>query len=83
MLQPVAEYFAGIGLVRMGLEPAEWHVIYANDYSEKKFEMYESFYPDSCGHYVVDDVSKLSLNKIPHTTRQIIKIRSITQNYST
>ena len=41
----VAEYFAGIGLVRMGLKPHRWQVRYANDFSEKKFEMYKAFFP--------------------------------------
>ena len=31
----VAEYFAGIGLVRMGLEQQGWSVTFANDISEK------------------------------------------------
>ncbi|MEO0969172.1 MAG: hypothetical protein AAFX80_12800 [Cyanobacteria bacterium J06639_18] len=28
-----AEYFAGIGLVRLGLEQAGWRVLFANDWS--------------------------------------------------
>jgi site-specific DNA-cytosine methylase len=44
----VAEYFAGIGLV--SLEPI-WQVIFANDISDKKFEMYETFFPDAGAHY--------------------------------
>ena len=61
----VTEYFAGIGLVRMGLESAGWQVIFANDFSEKKYEMYADFFPDAAQHYVVDDIFNLSLDDIP------------------
>lgn len=37
----VAEYFAGIGLVRMGLQPFGWQVTFANDISAKKYEIRE------------------------------------------
>ena len=36
----VAEFFAGIGLVRMGLEEAGFEVVFANDVDAKKREMY-------------------------------------------
>jgi DNA (cytosine-5)-methyltransferase 1 len=35
-----AEYFAGIGLMRMGLDQAGWKTVFANDIDEKKKEMY-------------------------------------------
>lgn len=63
-----AEYFAGIGLVRMGLEKAGWSIAYANDFSEKKFEMYETFFPGANKHYVVADVFDIDPTTIPHTT---------------
>ena len=47
----VAEYFAGIGLVRMGLQPFGWKVVFANDFAPKKFEMYQDFFPDEKEHY--------------------------------
>lgn len=40
-LRTVAEYFAGIGLVRMGLETQGWQITYANDISLKKYELYK------------------------------------------
>ena len=46
----VAEYFAGIGLVRMGLESWGWRVIFANDISDKKYEMYKVFFSDADQH---------------------------------
>ncbi len=64
----VAEYFAGIGLVRMGLEEAGWQVVYANDFSEKKYDMYADFFPDAAQHYVIDDIFNLTLNNVLSTT---------------
>ncbi len=61
----VVEYFAGIGLVRMGLEDAGWQVVFANDFSEKKYEMYADFFPNAAQHYVIDDIFNLSLSNIP------------------
>jgi len=61
------EYFAGIGLVRMGLQPLGWRVAFANDISEKKYEMYKAFFPDAEAHYVVKDIFEVDLNDIPFT----------------
>lgn len=60
----VAEYFAGIGLVRMGLETQGWRVAFANDISPKKYEMYRAFFPDP-NHYVVGDIFDLDPLTIP------------------
>ncbi len=64
----VAEYFAGIGLVRMGLKPHGWQVRFANDFAEKKLVMYKAFFPDADEHYVVDDVFRISPDSVPSTT---------------
>lgn len=64
----VAEYFAGIGLVRMGLEPAGWRVVWANDISVKKYELYKDFFPESADHYVVDDIFEIDPATVPKTT---------------
>lgn len=64
----VAEYFAGIGLVRMGLEPYGWRVVYANDISAKKYEMYRGFFPDASEHYVVGDIFDVDPSTVPTTT---------------
>jgi len=64
----VAEYFAGIGLVRMGLQPFGWKVVFANDFAPKKFEMYQEFFPDAKEHYKIDDIFKLNPAEIPTTT---------------
>lgn len=64
----VSEYFAGIGLVRMGLQPYGWKVVFANDFAPKKFEMYQDFFPDAKDHYKIDDIFKLNPAEIPTTT---------------
>jgi DNA (cytosine-5)-methyltransferase 1 len=64
----VAEYFAGIGLVRMGLQPFGWKVVFANDFSRKKFVMYQDFFPDANEHYRIDDIFKLNPAEIPNAT---------------
>jgi len=64
----VAEYFAGIGLVRMGLQLQGWHVIFANDISAKKFEMYREFFPNGASDYLVKDIFALDSPAIPPTT---------------
>jgi DNA (cytosine-5)-methyltransferase 1 len=63
----VAEYFAGIGLVRMGLEPCGWRTVFANDISEKKYEMYRTFFPDAEQHYNIGDIFDLNPADIPAT----------------
>lgn len=63
----VAEYFAGIGLVRMGLAACGWEIAYANDFSEKKYEMYKDFFPEE-SHYQIEDIFKVNASTIPYTT---------------
>ncbi len=64
----VAEYFAGIGLVRMGLQSRGWQVVFANDISMKKQEMYEAFFPDDEAHYLVGDIFDIDPRQVPDTT---------------
>ncbi|MCB0174987.1 MAG: DNA (cytosine-5-)-methyltransferase [Anaerolineae bacterium] len=63
-----AEYFAGIGLVRMGLEPMGWRVVWANDISAKKYELYQDFFPQSDHHYVIGDIFEIGPATVPQTT---------------
>ncbi len=42
--QTCAEFFAGIGLMRMGLEQAGWSVVFANDIDERKHAMYRQHF---------------------------------------
>lgn len=64
----VAEYFAGIGLVRMGLQSQGWQVVFANDISEKKYEMYKAFFQDDDAHYKIDNIFHLAPSDTPQTT---------------
>lgn len=61
----VAEFFAGIGLMRLGLERAGWKVVYSNDIDENKYEIYAANFPDAPRHFVLEDIHRVSVNKIP------------------
>jgi DNA (cytosine-5)-methyltransferase 1 len=60
-----AEFFAGIGLMRMGLEKEGWTIAYANDIAADKYEMYSEHFRDAKSHFVLDDIHKLSADSIP------------------
>ena len=48
------EFFAGIGLVRLGLEQAGWKCVYANDIDSKKEEVYSRNFGDN--HFCLQDI---------------------------
>lgn len=52
-----AEFFAGIGLVQLGLQPSGWQCAYANDIEPKKHQMYADQFSD-CSAYHVGDIWK-------------------------
>ncbi|MEU2928756.1 DNA (cytosine-5-)-methyltransferase [Streptomyces sp. NPDC007251] len=56
----VAEFFAGIGLARLGLEKAGLRVTWANDMSSDKHDMYRTHFRDEHDHYVLSDIKKLA-----------------------
>lgn len=58
-----AEFFAGIGLVRLALEPLGWECAFANDISEQKADMYRARFGDD--HLVVRDVASLTADDLP------------------
>ena len=60
-----AEYFAGIGLFRMGLEAAGWQVVYANDWSAERAQMYRGFFGDE---YKVEDIFSIAPEDVPEAT---------------
>lgn len=62
-----AEYFAGIGLVRLGLEQAGWNIIFSNDWAHKKFEMYSAYFKDEISHYKIQDIFSICPTDIPET----------------
>ena len=61
----VAEFFAGIGLMRMGLEQAGWNTVWANDIEEDKMKMYRGHFTDDEAHFHLGDVHELAPNDIP------------------
>lgn len=61
----VAEYFAGIGLMRIGLERAGWRVVWANDIDEDKRAMYCGHFPDGADHFHLGDVHALGPRDVP------------------
>lgn len=63
----VAEYFAGIGLMRIGLDQGGWETIFANDIDEKKREMYCHHFGPS-PEFILGDVHALEQSTIPSTT---------------
>jgi DNA (cytosine-5)-methyltransferase 1 len=65
MERRAAEFFAGIGLMRMGLDREGWTMVWANDIDDKKSEMYRAnFSGDSC-EFVLGDVHKVKGNDLP------------------
>jgi DNA (cytosine-5)-methyltransferase 1 len=48
------EFFAGIGLVHLGLAPYGWRCIYANDIDPKKREMYGAMFKEVTPYHVED-----------------------------
>jgi DNA (cytosine-5)-methyltransferase 1 len=65
MEKTFAEFFAGIGLMRMGLEQGGWKILFANDIDEQKKEMYFTNFPDSGNHFLIGDIHKIPSPKIP------------------
>ena len=63
----VAEYFAGIGLMRLGLEQAGWKVVWANDIDPTKQAMYLAHFGNNDEEFALGDVHALDANAIPST----------------
>jgi DNA (cytosine-5)-methyltransferase 1 len=61
-----AEFFAGIGLVRLALERAGWHSAFANDIDAEKRQIYvRHFSQDPQGHLWPDDIHALPTAVVP------------------
>lgn len=58
-----AEFFAGIGLVRLALEKHGWQVVFANDIDPDKLEMYEDNF--GANDFKLGDIHKLNPDEIP------------------
>ena len=67
-----AEFFAGIGLMRLGLERQGWRVTFANDIDARKQAMYHAhFAPDdreAQTHFALGDVHTLPVADVPDVT---------------
>ncbi len=53
-----AEFFAGIGLVRKGLEPHGWQCVFANDICPKKLQTYAANF--DADHFALKDIWEVS-----------------------
>ncbi len=56
------EFFAGAGLVRLGLEP-EWNCVWANDIDVRKQEVYEKWF--GRGDFVLGDIADVEVDALP------------------
>lgn len=64
-----AEFFAGIGLMQLGLERQGWRAKFANDIDPKKHEMYSvNFENDGDFEYRVSDIHDLRGDEVPTVT---------------
>lgn len=63
-----AEFFAGIGLVRLALERQGWRVAYANDIDPNKYDMYSKHFGNAQELFDLSDIHKIEANKIPGVT---------------
>ena len=62
----VAEFFAGIGLMRAGLERAGWTTVIANDIDPTKRRLYLNHFKGSADQFILDDIHNLVANNLPN-----------------
>jgi DNA (cytosine-5)-methyltransferase 1 len=60
-----AEFFAGIGLMRIGLEQAGWEIRFANDIDPMKERLYHAHFQDDDPHFLLGDIHELRSEDIP------------------
>ncbi len=63
-----AEFFAGIGLMRMGLERHGWSIRFANDIDPLKHEMYKDNFNESHDTFILGDIHAISADAVPSVT---------------
>ncbi len=61
------EFFAGIGLMRLGLEAEGWSIALANDIDADKQAMYHTHFADTDDHFLLGDIHQLNADDIPTT----------------
>lgn len=64
----VAEFFSGIGLMRIGLELQGWKLSFANDIDSQKCRIYRDHFSDADKHLVEGDIHHLDYANIPQVT---------------
>jgi DNA (cytosine-5)-methyltransferase 1 len=63
-----AEFFAGIGLMRLGLEREGWSVVFANDNDPVKLDIYQGHFKDADEHFLLDDIHNIAADQVPTVT---------------
>ncbi|WP_373512576.1 DUF4928 family protein [Persicitalea sp.] len=61
------DIFTGIGLVDYALVPNDWHLSFALDYEQKKFQIFESHFNGLSDRYSVKDIFELKASELPST----------------
>ena len=54
--------------MRVGLEKQGWAVSFANDIDDKKHEMYKHHFMDESDHFLIGDIHKIPVERIPTVT---------------
>lgn len=60
-----AEFFAGIGLMRLGLAARGWSLAFANDIDPDKRAMYDAHFADADAHFALRDIHTLGGADVP------------------
>lgn len=64
-----AEFFAGIGLARLGMSRAGIDVVWSNDIAPMKYAMFERNFGTSEGHtFLVEDLGRVPREQLPENT---------------
>ncbi len=63
-----AEFFAGIGLMRLGLEKAGWEIAFANDIDPTKERIYQTHFNDPANHFHLGDIHQLKGSQMPNVS---------------
>ncbi|WP_445996617.1 DNA cytosine methyltransferase [Okibacterium fritillariae] len=68
----VLEFFAGIGLARMGLEKAGFRVAWSNDYEQDKWDLYRNHFKDVDGEehsFTLGDIGAIEVAQLPRDAK--------------
>jgi DNA (cytosine-5)-methyltransferase 1 len=65
VMKTFAEFFAGIGLMRIALESEGWRIAFANDIDPDKEEIYRANFADTSQHFLLKDIHQISPADVP------------------